>query len=408
MLIFYFLTAIVIWLGILSLRSGLNFASYVRCEMARPLPDFTPFASVIAPCRGLEDGLRENIVALFQQSYPYYEIIFVTDRAEDPALAVVNEIISTESTSAPVSARIVIAGDAVDCGQKVHNLRAAVAEVDPRSAVLVFVDTDARPQSGWLRSLVANLADTEIGAATGYRWFVPLNGNFASQLRSVWNASITSALGERDDKNFCWGGSTAIRRSTFNELKIAERWQGTVSDDFTMTRILQEAKLPIRFVPTCLTASLDSCTVKELLEFTNRQLKITRVYASHLWKPLLIGSLLFCAVFFGGLALIITRAILHLTFSLPLALLFLIYLLGAAKAYVRLKAVAIPLANYEKQLSQSLPKHLLLWPLASALYLSNALIAGFSRRIEWRGITYELKSATEAVIISRESDFGVR
>ncbi len=408
MLVFYFLAAIVIWLGILSLRSGFNFAAYVRREVARPLPDFNPFASVIAPCRGLEYGLRENIIALFQQSYPYYEIIFVTDRADDPALAVVKEIIDTESTSAQVSARIVIAGDAVDCGQKVHNLRAAVAEVDPRSAVLVFVDTDARPQPGWLRSLVANLADTEIGAATGYRWFVPLNGSFASELRSVWNASITSALGEHHNKNFCWGGSTAIRRSNFEELKIAERWQSTVSDDFTMTRVLQEAKLPIHFVPACLVASVERCTAKELLEFTNRQLKITRVYAPHLWKPLLIGSLLFCSVFFGGLALVITRAILHLPFTLPLALLFLIYSLGAAKAYVRLKAVAIPLADYEKQLSKSLPKHLLLWPLASALYLANALIAAFSRRIKWRGITYELKSATEAVIISRESDFGVR
>ncbi len=402
MLVFYFFAAIVVWLGVLSLRGGFNFASYVRREMARQLPDFTPFASVIAPCRGLEDGLRENIAALVQQSYPHYEIIFVTDRADDPAVAVIKEIINTESTSAPVSARIVIAGEAVDCGQKVHNLKAAVAEVDPHSAILVFMDTDARPQPGWLRSLVASLADTEIGAATGYRWFVPLNGNFPSQLRSVWNASITSALGERWDKNFCWGGSTAIRRSTFNELKIAERWQGTVSDDFTMTRILQEAKLPIRFVPTCLVASPDGCTVKELLEFTNRQMKITRVYAPHLWKPLLIGSLLFCAVFFGGLALVITRAILRLPFFLPLALLFLIYLLGAAKAYVRLKAVAIPLADYEKRLSKSSPAHLFLWPLASALYLGNALIAGFSRRIEWRGITYELKSATEAVIISRE------
>jgi hypothetical protein len=49
-----------------------------------------------------------------------------------------------------------------------------------------------------------------------------------------------------------------------------------------------------------------------------------------------------------------------------------------------------------------LPWHLLLWPFASALYLCNALAAGFSRRIKWRGIDYELKSATEAVIISRE------
>ena len=61
MLVFYFFAAIVIWLGVLSLRSGFDFAAYVRGESARPLPDFTPFVSVIAPCRGLEDGLRETI-----------------------------------------------------------------------------------------------------------------------------------------------------------------------------------------------------------------------------------------------------------------------------------------------------------------------------------------------------------
>ena len=87
---------------------------------------------------------------------------------------------------------------------------------------------------------------------------------------------------------------------------------------------------------------------------------------------------------------------------MPLAALLLIYLLGSAKAYIRLKAVAIPLANYKKQLTRTLPAHLLLWPVASALYLCNAGVAVFSRRIKWRGITYELKSATEAVIISRE------
>jgi hypothetical protein len=47
--------------------------------------------------------------------------------------------------------------------------------------------------------------------------------------------------------------------------------------------------------------------------------------------------------------------------------------------------------------------HIFLWPFASLLYLYNAIVAGFSRRIKWRGITYELKSPTEAVIISRDS-----
>ena len=401
MFVYYLFAAIVIWLGVLSLRNGLSFAAYVRDEIALPLSDFTPFVSVIAPCRGLEDGLRENINALFEQDYPAYEIIFATDRADDSALGVVAAIRKTDG-GARVSSRVVIAGDARDCGQKVHNLRTAVSQVDELSEVFVFVDTDARPQSNWLRSLVAPLADETIGAASGYRWFIAERGGLPSELRSVWNASIASALGERADKNFCWGGSTAIRRSTFERLRIVDRWQGTVSDDFTLTRVLQEEKLPIHFVPACFVASVGDCSFRDLIEFSNRQLKITRVYAPHLWKPVLLGSLLFCAVFFGGIVLVAARILLGLSYVLPLAALLLIYLLGAAKAYVRMKAVAIPLANYKKQLSRSLPAHLLLWPFASALYLCNAVTAAFSRRIKWRGITYELKSANEAVIIARD------
>src|SRR6185295_5426524 len=196
--------------------------------------------SVIVPSRGLEDGLYENLAALFQQDYASYEIIFVTDQAADSSLSVVEEIRRANDGAERISSRIVLAGDAVDCGQKVHNLRSAVAEVDPRSQVLVFVDSDARPQSNWLRSLVAPLVDERLGAASGYRWFIPQRGGLASQLRSVCNASIASALGSRQDNKFCWGGSTAIRRSTFERLQISERWRGTVSGDFTLTRVLQQ------------------------------------------------------------------------------------------------------------------------------------------------------------------------
>jgi cellulose synthase/poly-beta-1,6-N-acetylglucosamine synthase-like glycosyltransferase len=397
MLAFYFFTGVVVVLGVLYLRGGFRFARYVRAECGRSKSEFTPFVSVIAPCRGLETGFKENIEALFRQQYPEYEIVFVTDRADDPAIDLIRETIS-ESAGA-VNARVVIAGAAVDRGQKVHNLSVAVSVVDPRSEVLVFVDTDARPNANWLRSLVAPLADTSIGAATGYRWFIPERGGFSSQLRSVWNASIASALGKRGDKNFCWGGSTAIRRSTFNQLGLPGNWRGTVSDDFALTSLLHAANLPIHFVPQCLVPSVGDCGARELLEFTNRQLKITRVYAPHLWRPLLIGSLLFCLVFFGGIALVIARALLGLSYLPVLILLVAIFLLGAAKAFVRFKVVELAL----NQRLHGLLAHLFLWPLASALYLVNALTAACSRRIKWRGITYELKSASEAVIIARDS-----
>lgn len=403
MLVFYFLAAIAIWLGVLSLRNGFNFARYVQRELAYSSPTFTPLVSIIAPTRGLENGLRENLAALFKQEYPAYEIIFVTDRDDDFSLSVIKETISAASGRPEVTSRIVIAGDAVDCGQKVHNLRVATSEVDQLSEVLVFVDTDARPRSTWLKSLVAPLSDSEIGAASGYRWLVP-DGGIASHLASVWNASIASALGERGDRNFCWGGSTAIRKEVFHGLNIREHWRGTVSDDFTMTNVLRKAQRSVRFVPACLVSSPAKYSFAELLEFTNRQLKITRVYAPHLWKPLLLGSLIFCSVFFGGLLLVIIRATLGLSFTLPLILLTVIFLLGAIKSYVRLRAVRLIRAREDQSMLDT-AAHVFLWPFASALYLWNTVLAGFSRRIAWRGITYELKSPTEAVIISREKSY---
>ncbi len=402
MYLYYFLAAIACWFGIKSLLNGLRFAAYVRRETSRPLPDFQPFVSVIVPGRGLEPGLSENLRSLLRQDYSRYEVLFVFDRADDPAISVVEEL----AAASPVATRIIISGPATDCGQKVHNLRVAVTKIDPDSEVLVFVDTDARPGKQWLKQLVAPLADPSLGASSGYRWFIPVKGGIASRLRGVWNASIASALGGDTSKNFCWGGSTAIRRTTFEQLNVGERWRGTVSDDFAITHILKDAKLPIHFTPNCLVPSVGDCDFKELLEFTTRQIKITRVYASHLWLPLLLGSTLFTLVFFGGIILLILKIlqILSTASLIPLLILLLIiFTLGAAKAFIRWRAISIPLIAYRSALRRDLPAHLILWPIASVLYLYNTIVAGFSRRIKWRGITYELKSPGEAVIISRES-----
>ena len=277
----------------------------------------------------------------------------------------------------------------------------AVNAAHSQSQVFVFTDTDARPQKFWLRSLVAPLQDEAVGAATGYRWFIAKSG-FASHLQSVWNAAIASALGDRGDKNFCWGGSTAIRREVFETLRVADRWQGTVSDDFTITRVLHDAGLPIKFVPQCLTPSFHRSSTGELLEFTTRQLKITRTYASRLWRSVLIGSVIFTLTFFGGLALVIVRAVLGFSAVTPLMLLLLMFAMGAVKSHLRLRAVGLIINDDRMRGFRTTLAHVLLWPIASVLFLYNALAAAMSRRITWRGITYELISPNETVILARE------
>src|SRR2546421_6740185 len=120
---FYFLAAIAIWLGLMSLRGGVRFARYVRSELAKSYQEFTPFVNVFVPCRGLDDGLKENIDAILAQDYPAFEVIFISDRPDDPAFVVVQEARRTFEMNKGPSVRAVVAGPATDSGQKVHNLR---------------------------------------------------------------------------------------------------------------------------------------------------------------------------------------------------------------------------------------------------------------------------------------------
>lgn len=396
---FYFFALLLIWQSLISLGGGLRFLRYVESELRRPAGAFTPFASVVVPCRGIDDGLRDNLRTLWRQDYPAYELIFVFDDATDAAREVIDELsVEGDRLGGGVArVQIVVAGAAEDSGQKVHNLRAGVNAADRCAEVYVFLDTDARPGKSWLRFLVAPLEDEEVGAATGYRWFVPPRNAVAPLLRSVWNASIASALGADTRRNFCWGGSTAIRRATFERLNVADNWRGTLSDDFALTRMLRAAKLPIHFVPGCLVPSYEDCTLRELLEFTTRQIKITRVYAAPLWQIVLWSNLVFTLVFFGGIRLGV-RELLTQGNALPLLLVSLIYVLGITKSALRLQAVRGALAPVSAGGFVAVCAHLLLFPLTAVLYLYNALAALLSRRITWRGIRYELKSNTETIV----------
>jgi len=69
------------------------------------------------------------------------------------------------------------------------------------------------------------------------------------------------------------------------------------------------------------------------------------------------------------------------------------------KSHLRLRAVTTIIQDQRARSIGSTIAHITLWPLGSVLYLYNTLAAAMSRRISWRGITYELKSPGETVII---------
>jgi len=401
--VFYFFAVVLIFLSYKSWRGGINYLNFFKQQLAKPKSDYVPFASIIAPCRGLDAEMRENLSALFAQDYPKYEIIFAVDDAKDAAVRII-ETVSRQGAKGEqnVSPKLIVTGKAADESQKVHNLREAVLHVAEDAKIFVFVDSDARPAENWLRDLIAPLRDEKIGAATGYRWFVSRNKNFASAMLAVWNASIASALGENTKSNFCWGGSMAIRRDTFEKLDISRRLKGAVSDDFTVTSIMKKAGLPIFFVPQALTASIQDCSLPQLFEFTTRQMKITRVYATNLWIASFLGSFLFNLVFVWGILILIFGAVNTLSFWVAFAVLITISILSIGKARHRLSAVKMVLKKHEKELDAQFWVQTIFWILTPALFLYNSFAAWFSRKIVWRGIKYQLNSPKQTSIIKEK------
>ncbi len=394
--VFYFLATALVLLSWRSFTGGIEYLRFFRREIAREPSGFTPRATVFVPCRGLDDGLEANLAPLLRQDFPEYEVIFVVDSESDAAVPVIERVLKLESKALK---RLFVAGKTVGESQKVHNLRQAVVEASESSEVFVFADSDVRPSEDWLRALVRPLTDESVGCATGYRWFISKPFGFAAEMRSVWNASIASALGPNRSGNFCWGGSTAVRRATFERIGMRELWRGTLSDDFAMTRAMRANGLGIAFVPQALTASVESCGVRELFEFTTRQIKITRVYQPHLWMLSLIGSGLFCLVMAWAAAIAAIAPFRGFDSVFAFATIAAVSVLSIGKSVWRMRAVRLVLGAYRAELDRQWFSQCTLWLLSPGLFFYNSVCALISRRILWRGIRYELRSPTETVVI---------
>jgi ceramide glucosyltransferase len=396
LILFLILSALLVWFSVKSLCGGIKYLNYFKQELAKPPSDWEPFVTIIAPCKGVDQGMLANFDALLDQDLPEYEVIFVVDDPADPAAGV----IESAWREAERHVKLVVAPKATESSQKVENLREAVLHADERSEVFVFVDSDARPSQDWLRTLVAPLRDNKIGAATGYRWFISEKPGFASELRSVWNASVASALGPDPKGNFCWGGSTAIRRGTFEHLGIRERWHGTVSDDFTVTRVMNEAGMPIKFVPQAMTATVEDCSIRELFEFTTRQMKITRVYQQGLWIKSFVGSGLFCVVIVAAILIAIFSPSNSVAVWAAIATLAAVSVLSIGKAWLRLKAVRLALPQFRQELRRQAFTQYTLWLVTPFLFFYNSIAALLSRTIIWRGIEYVMISSSSTAVRS--------
>jgi cellulose synthase/poly-beta-1,6-N-acetylglucosamine synthase-like glycosyltransferase len=397
--LFYVLVIAQIAVGIYSLWKGFEWFRMVRQRLGSHAGFYAPMVAVICPCKGIERGLEDNLTALTKFEYANYEIYFSLATSLDPAIKIIERV--KAASLKPV--HIVIAGPPENCGEKVYNLRRAVEALPENFEVLVFVDSDVRLSRSWLGKLVAPLEDVRMGATTAYRWLIPSGdgaGAIASAFASTWNAAVATLLGSPRN-NFCWGGGTAIRRKTFNDAQVLEVWQGALSDDFTLTHALEAAGKPIVFCAECLAPTLHPWTWKELLDFTNRQILITRVYSPRRWMWGAIAHLSYSLTLVYAAFVILNEMIEGDPWGQLVLLTLAIPLLAAMKGAMRTIAVNEALPEWKARMREWSWVWSVLAPVIPFLFSWNFIASLASRRIRWRGIRYELVSPTVTRILTR-------
>ena len=383
-----------------ALWGSVTFARFIRRWRERSRGAYWPRAAVLLPCKGIDPDLGATIERLAHQNYEEYRVYCTVESRDDPAHAFIEETIRRLSTE---RVELVVGRLSAGRAQKIENLLAGIDQAGDWPAVYAFVDSDAVPGPDWLADLVAPLAEPSAGAATGYRWYEP-GRSLVSAVRCIWNIGALTFLGDHN-MNFCWGGSTAIRRETFERTGVRGRWERALSEDYQINRAVRDNGLRVVFTPDCVIPSDDDVNWWEFLVFARRQLIITRVCEPKIWWLIagvsvfhVVGFWLPVAVLLGGL---LARS--GVAAAAGGSVLLLQIVLASVKILIRDGAL-MPIVRTPGAVRASTVWDLLIGPLVGTVNLGLMVASGTSRRFRWRGVEYAMDSPLETRVLGRKAD----
>ena len=173
---------------------AVRFRGHVRASRVWDRSAFLPKVLVLVPCRGAEPGLEVNLDAILSQAYSEYRVLFCVDRLDDPSVPV----IARARARHEVPSEVAEAADLPGFSGKATALLGGLRGREPSDEVVAFVDSDIRPDPGFLRALVQPLALPSIG---GWRPLTvhlesPVNGRRITGPRQrIINHPIGDAIG---------------------------------------------------------------------------------------------------------------------------------------------------------------------------------------------------------------------
>jgi len=207
---------------------------YLSCNKQKPLVSgiSLPPISLLKPLRGADADLGFCLETFFVQDYPAYEILFAVRQADDPAVAVVRNLMSRHPQ---IAARLVFTGEPPYANAKVYSLE-KMAEA-AQHQILVITDSDSSVAPDYLRDIAKTFAAPEVGAMTNlYRG---ISGeDLWSKLEALGMSTEFMAgvvVAEMmEGMKFTLGPSMAIRRDCLRAIGGFAAMADYLADDFVL------------------------------------------------------------------------------------------------------------------------------------------------------------------------------
>jgi ceramide glucosyltransferase len=195
-----------------------------------------PPVSVLKPVHGNAPNLYDCLRSFCEQDWPHYEVIFGAHSEDDPAVAVVRQLIADLPD---LDLRLVVDGALAGPNRKAANL--ANIYRNARHDIIVLSDSDVRVDRDCLASMAAPFAEPSIGAvASIYKgWAVGgAPARFGALYVNDW--FVPSVVVDVDLRgiDFVFGALSAVRRQPLEAIGGFEHLAQCLAEDFSMGRLV--------------------------------------------------------------------------------------------------------------------------------------------------------------------------